>query len=165
MAKVELSISRLKLFGALEPKVLAYALEVEPQLPAQERVWIREWFKLFSAMKFSVSKLKADLGCTRFHFHESGLLTRRLGLGALTDILRELPVDFPMEHGRDCLDCGGEGAYVSLFENEAIKMVQDLEDRYKATHVLTFSRRCAEHWKKNTKAQVLCLMDYLVEES
>ncbi len=49
--------------------------------------------------------------------------------------------------GRDCIDCGGEGAYRQLFPEQAARMASDLwqRDGERADGILCFSNRCAEH--------------------
>lgn len=53
----------------------------------------------------------------------------------------------PFQHGKDCIDCGGEGVYARLFEAQACQMARDFweRDRHRAQGILCFSSRCATH--------------------
>ena len=42
--------------------------------------------------------------------------------------------------GRDCIDCGGEGAYPRLFPQQAAEMARAFWERDAAEGLLTFSR-------------------------
>ena len=85
--------------------------------------------------------------------HESSWLSRRLGSHAQVALWVEqaraagITLTLPFHHGKDCIDCGGEGAYPRLFAEQAAQMARDIweRDRHRAQGVLCFSQRCASH--------------------
>jgi ferredoxin len=94
--------------------------------------------------------------------HESVWLSRRLEGAAEIAVWVEkaraagIELQLPFEHGMDCTDCGGEGAYSRLFPEQARQMAVDLwaRDQHRAQGVLCFSARCAEHLRKCMPAGV-----------
>jgi hypothetical protein len=65
----------------------------------------------------------------------------------------------PFHHGRDCIDCGGEGAYDRLFPEQAETMARDIweRDRHRADGLLCLSARCAAHFRKVLPSEVRVL--------
>ncbi len=59
-------------------------------------------------------------------------------------------IELPYEHGIDCVDCGGEGAYGLLFPEQSEAMVREIWSRAqgRAQGVLCFSQRCVAHFRK-----------------
>ena len=62
----------------------------------------------------------------------------------------------PFEHGRDCIDCGGEGTYAKLFPTQAEQMAKEIweKDQHRAQGILCVSKRCAMHFRQVLGAQV-----------
>jgi ferredoxin len=91
----------------------------------------------------------------RWLVHESPWLSRRMGRApaalAWVEQARAAGAQLvlPFHHGRDCIDCGGEGAYARMFPEQARVMALEIweRDRHRADGVLCFSRRCAEHFR------------------
>jgi ferredoxin len=85
--------------------------------------------------------------------HESSWLSRRLGSHAQVAQWVEharaagISLVLPFHHGKDCIDCGGEGAYPRLFEAQARDMAREIwaRDKHRAQGILCFSQRCASH--------------------
>ena len=87
--------------------------------------------------------------------HESVWWNRHLkGAGAVANWVTQNPGvqwQLPFAHGKDCIDCGGEGAYPHLFPEQAKKMAQEFweKDQHRAAGIFCFSQRCVEHFKKS----------------
>ena len=68
-----------------------------------------------------LSRLHEKLDGRNWLLHESSWLNRRLEgherVGAWVTRLRDsgVSIELPYHHGRDCIDCGGEGSYSRLF--------------------------------------------------
>ncbi len=98
----------------------------------------------------------------RWLIHESVWLSRRLDLAssvaAWIDQARKagIQVEMPFQHGRDCIDCGGEGAYRLLFSETAARMAESVweRDQHRADGILCFSERCAKHFKTTLQGRV-----------
>lgn len=60
-----------------------------------------------------------------------------------------LSIKRPFAQGRDCIDCGGEGAYPHLFPDQARQMAIEFweRDAHRADGILCLSDRCASHFK------------------
>jgi ferredoxin len=107
-------------------------------------------------------RLRARLAGKRWLVHESVWFSRRLGkaddvrgwveraggLGA--------GLVLPFHAGKDCIDCGGEGAYARLFPEQAATMAREIweRDRHRADGVLCLSARCAAHFRAVLGASV-----------
>jgi ferredoxin len=97
--------------------------------------------------------LRVRLGAKMWLFHESVWFSRKLGradeMDAWVARAREAGVRIVRPHhcGRDCIDCGGEGAYHRLFPEQAARMAREFwqRDRHRADGVLCVSARCASH--------------------
>ncbi len=125
---------------------------IEPQaFYFHTRVLNRSFAAPWDGWRFGTKVLKG-----RWLLHESVWHSRRLGrfeqVDAWAKELASAGVDLvrPFEHGMDCVDCGGEGAYSRLFPKQAQVMAQDFWDREKgrADGILCVSDRCAEHLRK-----------------
>jgi hypothetical protein len=104
-------------------------------------------------------RMKEALQGRTWLFHESVWLSRHLDRSAsvVEWIARAreagLEIRRPFAQGRDCIDCGGEGAYGLLFPEQAKKMAQEYweRDQHRAQGILCLSRRCAEHMRNSLK--------------
>jgi ferredoxin len=112
--------------------------------------------------------------------HESVWYSRHLdGAKKLLDWVvkaRELGIEIrrSFAQGRDCIDCGGEGAYSRLFPKQAFQMAKEIweRDQHRADGILCFSKRCAVHFQKslsemeitNQKVLVLSFQDLLGQD-
>jgi ferredoxin len=91
----------------------------------------------------------------RWLVHESPWLSRRMGRAEQVRGWVERArakgarLELPHHHGRDCIDCGGEGAYARLFPEQARAMAREIweRDRHRADGVLCFSERCRGHFE------------------
>ena len=91
----------------------------------------------------------------RWLLHESVWLSRRLGrwLEVEAWVRRAqsagIQIELPYEHYRDCIDCGGEGAYPRLFPSQASEMARVIweRDQSRVDGILCMSQRCANHLK------------------
>jgi hypothetical protein len=80
-------------------------------------------------------------------------MNRRLGaweqVAAWVKLARDagIAIEVPFQHGKDCIDCGGEGAYARMFPEQARRMALDIweRDRHRAQGLLCFGERCARH--------------------
>jgi ferredoxin len=88
----------------------------------------------------------------RWLLHESVWLSRRLGASEAVAAWaarsgHAISLELPFHNGRDCIDCGGEGAYSRLFPGQAAAMARAFweRDQHRADGILAMSRRCAEH--------------------
>ena len=94
--------------------------------------------------------------------HESGWHSRHLKSSEVIhswfESLRQagVKVERPFAHGRDCIDCGGEGAYSRLFPEQADQMAREIweRDQHRAQGILCISQRCAQHFRKVMGAKV-----------
>jgi ferredoxin len=92
----------------------------------------------------------------RWLLHESVWYNRHLGRSAEIQKWAEKAADQniniyrPFAHGRDCIDCGGEGAYLNLFSTQANQMAAEIweRDHHQADGVLCMSLRCAKHFRR-----------------
>lgn len=118
----------------------------------------------------SSSRLEAELKGRRWLVHESVWSSRRAeqykSVAAFVTSLQAKGIDLIFHHhsGRDCLDCGGEGAYKSLFPEDARKMACDIwrRDRERVDGIFTLSSRCADHFRKSlgSKTPVIWAGDF-----
>ena len=98
-----------------------------------------------------------SLSGKRWLIHESVWLSRRLQkfqeVSSWIETALRLDVKFvvPFANGKDCIDCGGEGAYAKLFPKQARQMALDFweRDQHQADGVFCFSQRCASHLKSS----------------
>ncbi|MGK5088090.1 4Fe-4S dicluster domain-containing protein [Bdellovibrionota bacterium FG-2] len=98
----------------------------------------------------------------RWLVHESVWLSRRLSRFAeVADWVERaqragVQLVLPFAHGRDCIDCGGEGAFRYLHPEQAKTMAKDFwgRDRHRVDGVLCMSQRCAEHFKQSLGGDV-----------
>lgn len=159
-----LGLRRLELALGLieEPRALAWALR------AREKGWISgspagdvhvglSWEK--ELREGPSAAVVGRLRGRRWLVHESSALNRLLSrsddVQAWITRARAAGIDLvrAFHQGRDCIDCGGEGAYVRLFPEQADRMALDIweRDRERAGSrvdgVLCFSKRCAEHFR------------------
>lgn len=122
------------------------------------------------------ASLREKLSGKRWLLHESPWLARHLGrafeIANWVERARKagLKIEVPYHHGKDCIDCGGEGAYHRLFAEQAATMARDFweRDRDQADGILCVSARCAEHFRKvlGPSVPVVSLVEeWSVEES
>lgn len=98
----------------------------------------------------------ARLRDKRWLFHESVWHSRRLDqaaqAGQWIEKLRAQGIEIrrPFAQGRDCIDCGGEGAYSRLFNEQGRAMAQEIweRDRHRVDGILCMSDRCAQHLRE-----------------
>ena len=115
------------------------------------------------------AKIRARLGERRWLLHESSFLNRRLGRSGQVDLWHEralgegMKIERAFAHGKDCIDCGGEGAYARTFPEQAAEMARDIweRDRHRSEGILCMSDRCAAHLRQALGAGVL--VESLVE--
>ena len=141
-----------------EPKGLFYlqSLGISATL-SWERVFQESYLTSAEGKRFVhlLSSLQAELKAPLL-LSESVWLSRRMKRSsevlALVERLREQGVSLvlPFEHGKDCIDSGGEGAYALLFESAAKQMALDFweRDRVRCGAVLALSPRAAEHFRR-----------------
>jgi len=94
--------------------------------------------------------------------HESVWFSRRLENSAAVknwvDEAKSKGIElvYPFEHGQDCVDCGGEGAFNLLFERDANTMARKIWERdcHRVNGILCFSKRCARHFNKSLEGKV-----------
>lgn len=106
--------------------------------------------------------LVAKCAGKRWLVHESVWLSRRLSrfeeVAGWVERAKQAGVQLvlPFEHGRDCIDCGGEGAFRLLFSEQARVMARDFweRDQHRVDGVLCMSRRCTEHFKQSLGGDV-----------
>ncbi|MGZ3689813.1 MAG: hypothetical protein ACXWP5_00800 [Bdellovibrionota bacterium] len=128
----------------IEPRSLYF---LKQQGIAAESIWDR----VLSAPPSK--KMLAALSGKTWLFHESVWFSRQLGRDAeiqtWINSARALGVEIrrPFHTGRDCIDCGGEGAYRLMFPVQARQMAVEIweRDRHRAQGVLCLTGRCAEH--------------------
>jgi ferredoxin len=74
-----------------------------------------------------------------------------------------IKIELAYAQGKDCIDCGGEGAYAKLFPSQAAEMAAEFweRDRNRAQGILCVSERCAEHFRATLGEDVL--VESLVE--
>lgn len=97
--------------------------------------------------------------------HESVWLSRRLARSGAVDqwvglaAAHGVEVVRPFERGKDCIDCGGEGAYGLLFPTQAQEMAVDVweRDQHRAEGVLCMSERCAKHLRASLGQKITVL--------
>jgi hypothetical protein len=145
-----------------EPKAAVFLMKqgVTPQL---------SWEARFS-QPFSPGRLKPLLGKT-WLLHESVWMSRHLNQSEKVQealVLwrsQGLQVKRPFAQGRDCIDCGGEGAYSKLFPDQAQQMAVEFweRDAHRADGILCISDRCATHFKKSlgTTVPIVSLQNLL----
>ncbi len=109
----------------------------------------------------------------RWYLHESVFFSRRLArfeevnrfIEAAKKRGIELVIDF--EHGKDCIDCGGEGAYRYLFERESKQMAREIWEkvRSRCDGVIGFGDRCLSHFRLSVGLRSDQCFDILSQES
>lgn len=107
-------------------------------------------------------RLRERLGGRTWLLHESVWLSRRLEgfeqVAAWVSGARAagISIESPHHHGRDCIDCGGEGAYARLFPKQAAEMAREIweRDRHRVQGILCFGARCARHLRESLGAEV-----------
>jgi hypothetical protein len=139
-----------------EPKSLHYLTE-------RGIVAHLDWEEFFFNMNSKRSaRVRDRLKGSRWLVIESVWFSRRLKRSADVDrwleTISHLGVELarPYAHGRDCIDNGGEGAFVDLFTTQAAVMARDLWDRDSgsADGILCFSDRAAAHFRRTLGARI-----------
>lgn len=121
------------------------------------------------AVEFDLSKLWLEVGLAppvlknkpcvlgkKLLFHRSVFMSRLLGrdreVSEWASGVHDLV--YPGSDGKDCIDCGGEGAYRRLFPKQAFRMAQEVWEPYadQADGILCVSERCAAHLREMFKA-------------
>lgn len=103
------------------------------------------------------SSIKNALSKRIWLLHESVWMNRHLDQGQkVMDWVKKaraegIQIRLSFHQGRDCIECGGEGAYSRLFPEQAKQMAVEFweRDQHRAEGVLTVSARCASHFKKS----------------
>jgi len=129
-----------------------------------------DWEGLFT--REPAAGLLEALGMKRWLVHESVWLNRHLerfaDVRAWGDRLSAAGARliWPFGHGRDCIDCGGEGAYPLLFGDQAQVMAKEFweRDRHHADGILCFSERCARHLRSALGSSVPVVVAFQISK-
>ena len=145
-------------FRLLEPKSCFFLKSRGNDVPAV-------WEKVLAEKPNS--RLIGKLSGKTWLLHESVWLSRHLGLAreVRTWVLSlrgdDIEIRWPFAQGRDCIDCGGEGAYGRIFPEQARRIALDFweRDQHRAEGILCLSARCARHLRSVVNVPVLSLME------
>ncbi len=103
-----------------------------------------------------VAEWKNKLSGRRWLLCESPSLSRKLFQAEAVSAwvasarIAGIQIELPFQSGKDCIDHGGEGAYMLLFPQQAAQMARDVweRDRHRADGILCYGERSAVHFRK-----------------